>query len=221
MTDGNMISRPRSGAAIEPDVPARRPPAGPRRRTEEVLAAAASVFAELGFHGATTQDIADRVGMRQASLYYYFVSKEAALEQVCQRGIEHIIGDTEAIAAGTGGATDKLAAIMRRHIEPLSENSASLRAFLHERRFLPKDARRRIARLARRYERIVENVVAAGMEAGELRPDLNPTLTMDAVLGICNAAAYWPGKERVGSMREIADGLVRLVLDGIAAPKAH
>lgn len=221
MTDSNTIPRARAAAAIEPEIAPRRMPAGPRRRGEEVLEAAASVFAELGFHGASTQDIADRVGMRQASLYYYFNSKEAALEQVCQRGIENIIGDTEAIAAGPGGAADKLAAIMRRHIEPLTENSASLRAFLHERRFLPNEARRRIARLARRYERIVENVIEEGIAAEALRPDLNPRLTMDAILGICNAAAHWPGREPIGSMREVADGLVRLVLDGIAAPKAH
>ena len=103
--------------------------------------------------------------MRQASLYYYFTSKEAALEQVCQRGIENIIGDTEAIAAGPGGATERLAAIMRRHIEPLTDNSASLRAFLHEGRFLPKEARRRIGPLARRYERIVEDVLEQGIAA--------------------------------------------------------
>ena len=39
------------------------------------------MFAERGYHGATTQDIADVLGIRQASLYYYFPSKEAALER--------------------------------------------------------------------------------------------------------------------------------------------
>jgi AcrR family transcriptional regulator len=197
----------------------RAAPAGPRRRAEEVLEAAASVFAEMGFHGASTQDIADRLGMRQASLYYYFSSKEAALEQVCQRGIEHIIGDTEIIAAGPGSATARLAAIMRRHIEPLADNCASLRAYLHEVRFLPKEARRRIGKLARRYERIVEGLLEQGIAAGELRRDLDVHIAMDAVLGMCNAAAHWPGKEPSGAMRHVAEELIRLVLRGIATPR--
>ncbi|HTC17923.1 MAG TPA: TetR family transcriptional regulator, partial [Stellaceae bacterium] len=50
-----------------------RLPAGGRRRAEkragEVIDAAAAVFAARGFHGASTQDVADRLGMRQASLY--------------------------------------------------------------------------------------------------------------------------------------------------------
>ena len=52
----------------------RRARSNPRRRTEEIIEAAAQVFAERGFHGATTQDIADVLGIRQASLYYYFPS---------------------------------------------------------------------------------------------------------------------------------------------------
>jgi AcrR family transcriptional regulator len=41
------------------------------RRLSEITDAAAKVFARRGYHGASTQDIADVLGMRQASLYYY------------------------------------------------------------------------------------------------------------------------------------------------------
>ena len=51
---------------------ARRARSSSRRRAPEMIEAAARVFAERGFHGATTQDIADVLGIRQASLYYYF-----------------------------------------------------------------------------------------------------------------------------------------------------
>ena len=45
------------------------------RRRDEVLDAAAAVFAEKGFHAATTRDIADRLGLLPGSLYYYVESK--------------------------------------------------------------------------------------------------------------------------------------------------
>ena len=215
MSDGTIRTRARANLA-DPDVPFRGVGAGPRRRAGEVLEAAAAVFAERGFHGASTQDIADRLGMRQASLYYYFTSKEAALEQVCQRGIEHIIGDTEIIAAGPGTATERLAGIMRRHVEPLADNCASVRAYLHEVRFLPKESRRRIGRLARRYEGVVEEILEQGIEAGEMRRDLDVQIARDAILGMCNHAAHWPGKEPIGAMKHVAEELIRLVLRGIA-----
>ncbi|WP_161787372.1 helix-turn-helix domain-containing protein [Endozoicomonas numazuensis] len=49
--------------------------------------AAAAVFAEKGYHASGTIDTAQRLNIKQGSLYYYFRSKEAALEAVCLEGI--------------------------------------------------------------------------------------------------------------------------------------
>ena len=51
------------------------------KRRNEVLDAAAEVFADKGFHTATLKDIADRLNLLPASLYYYVASKEAALSR--------------------------------------------------------------------------------------------------------------------------------------------
>lgn len=50
-------------------------PAPPRR--EQILHAAAEAFAARGFRGATTREIAARVGITEAALYRHFPSKEA------------------------------------------------------------------------------------------------------------------------------------------------
>ena len=73
--------------------------ASQRRRAPQIIEAAARVFAERGFHGATTQDIANVLGIKQASLYYYFSSKETALELVCLKGVEGFFDAAKAIAA--------------------------------------------------------------------------------------------------------------------------
>ncbi len=72
------------------------------RRSSEIIEAAAQVFAELGYHGATTQKIADVLRIRQASLYYYFPSKEVALERVCAHGVAGYFETAKAIASGPG-----------------------------------------------------------------------------------------------------------------------
>ena len=50
-----------------------------RRTREEILAAAAGLFAERGYAATSTRLIADTVGIRQASLYYHFANKEQIL----------------------------------------------------------------------------------------------------------------------------------------------
>jgi TetR/AcrR family transcriptional regulator, cholesterol catabolism regulator len=193
--------------------------AGPRRRAEEIIDAAAAVFAERGYHGASTQDVADRLGMRQASLYYYFPSKEAALEQVCLRSVGDFVERAQAIAGSRGDAADKLAALIQSHLAPVEARGDYVRCFLRERRFLPRDSARRIGRVARRYEGVLQSVIEAGIEAGELRRDLDPRLTALALIGMCNAAMEWYGREPNAPVGRIADRFAALVIDGMRATR--
>ena len=57
-------------------------------RRQEILAAAAGVFAQHGFRGSTTRRIADAAGVNEVTLFRYFGSKDvllrAAMEHVTQ-----------------------------------------------------------------------------------------------------------------------------------------
>ncbi|GAA1617151.1 helix-turn-helix domain-containing protein [Catellatospora bangladeshensis] len=68
------VGRPRSGA--------RRLPAASAR--EEILDAAAELFAQRGYAATSTRLIAEAVGIRQASLYYHFDSKEHILAELLE-----------------------------------------------------------------------------------------------------------------------------------------
>jgi AcrR family transcriptional regulator len=48
----------------------------------QILDAAAALFAELGFAATSTRAIADRVGIRQASIYYHFAGKDEILVEL-------------------------------------------------------------------------------------------------------------------------------------------
>src|SRR5436190_23668244 len=93
------------------------------RRSAEIIDAAAHVFAERGYHGATTQDIADLLGIRQASLYYYFSSKEAALELVCLKGVEGFFEAAKIIAARPESARKRLTSLINSHLTPLVDRA--------------------------------------------------------------------------------------------------
>ncbi|MEM1398158.1 MAG: helix-turn-helix domain-containing protein, partial [Pseudomonadota bacterium] len=78
--------------------------------------AAAAVFAEKGYHGASTTDIANRLGIKQGSLYHYFRSKEHALEAVCLFGIRDYVSRMEAIAVSEQPFEARLVAAITAHL---------------------------------------------------------------------------------------------------------
>ncbi len=53
----------------------------------EILDAAADLFARQGLAATTTRQIADRVGIRQASLYYYFSGKDEILLELLTQSV--------------------------------------------------------------------------------------------------------------------------------------
>jgi AcrR family transcriptional regulator len=189
----------------------------PLRRADEIVAAAARVFAERGYHGTSTQAIADVLGMRQASLYYYFPSKEAALELVCAHGVDGFVENAEAIVGGDGTPRDKLCRLIASHLAPSATKRDYVKVFINERRYLPDESRRRIGRRSRRIEKCFEQVVRAGIADGSLRADLDPRLTVLAVLGMCNAVINWRPADQAAGMERIAGELGKLAADGLTA----
>src|SRR5258708_35843880 len=89
------------------------------RRYREVLDTAAAVFAEKGYAGASTRDIAERLGVRQASLYYYFPSKESALGAICELGVKDFIANLQTLIARKAPAARKLREAIANHLAPL------------------------------------------------------------------------------------------------------
>jgi AcrR family transcriptional regulator len=211
---------PRRGAPVgERSGPVRgtEPSGRTHRRAEETLRAAAEVFASRGYHGATTQEIADLLGIRQASLYYYFRSKEAALEAVCLRGVEGYVDAAEAVVRGGGSVPQRIAGLIGAHLAPLQDRRAFVHVFLKERQYLPPDGRRKVGRLSRRYERIIEALVAEGVSDGSLAPGLDPRTVTLAVLGMCNAVVDWVGREPGLDVPTIVGRYAAIATDGLAA----
>jgi AcrR family transcriptional regulator len=69
--------RPRLRPASNADVPPR----------EEILDAAAGLFVSQGLAATTTRQIAERVGIRQASLYYHFAGKDEILLELLTQSV--------------------------------------------------------------------------------------------------------------------------------------
>lgn len=191
------------------------------RKYREVLGVAAAVFAEKGYAGASTRDIADRLGVRQASLYYYFASKEAALAAICELGVKDFIGNLEQIIAQPAPFADKIRAAIANHLSPLRTHPEAdyIRVFLRHRHELPDGLRQEIAILARTYQSLIERLLNHGIEVGELRADLDPQLGTLALLGLCNSVISNRALPRSSSIDQIIDEYARIVIGGFVSQK--
>jgi AcrR family transcriptional regulator len=97
-------------------------PAGATAR-EQILDAAAALFAERGFAATTTRLIAERVGIRQASLYYHFAGKDELLIELLTTSVRpslEAVQRIEALVPGRASAAAALYLLALIDVETLS-----------------------------------------------------------------------------------------------------
>jgi AcrR family transcriptional regulator len=150
------------------------------------IRSAATVFAEKGFHGSSTKDIAERMGIKQGSLYYYFKSKEEALGEVCLFGIGDYVGHMKIIAASDQPFESKLMATITSHLSSYREKNEALKVYNDERLYLPEAKRKTLKAMGSSYRQLLEQVFEEGVKSGVLRESIDCHFAAQAVIGICN-----------------------------------
>ena len=156
-------------------------------RKEQILDAAAQVFAEKGFHGSSTRDIAEHLGIKQGSLYYYFKSKEEALGEVCLFGIQDYVRHMTSIASGEESFEAKLVATVTSHLTSYREKNEALKVYNDERLYLPEEKRSRLKELGSNYRQQLEQIFEEGIRSGAVRSSVDCHFAAQAVIGMCNA----------------------------------
>jgi len=193
-----------------------------RYQSQKQLAirSAASVFAEKGFHGASTKDIAERMGIKQGSLYYYFKSKEEALGEVCLYGIEDYVERMRSIAASDQPFEAKLMAIITSHLSSYRERNEALKVHNDERLYLPEDKRARLKELGSNYRQQLERIFEEGARTGALRDSVECHFAAQAVIGMCNGWGDIIVREPDLDLFDLIQKCTDLVLNGfIERPK--
>ncbi len=104
----------------------------PRARKEEILEVATHLFAERGYEGTSMSDVAERVGIRKASLFYHFTTKDSLYEAVVDRLVKRLGLALEGVYGGTGTFAERLEAAADALTTALGQRPYAARLLLRE-----------------------------------------------------------------------------------------
>jgi AcrR family transcriptional regulator len=134
-------------------------------RTKEIIAAAAKLFKQKGYHATTIQDVADEVGMLKGSLYYHIKSKEELLYLVTKEPIRELIDRQKKLMESRLSPRQKIVEFTRSHIQAFEENYPHMFVFLQEKASLSEPVQAEVAGIDFRYEALLEAVARSRPEA--------------------------------------------------------
>ncbi len=184
-------------------------------RERDIVATAARLFKEKGYRATTLEDIAAAVGMLKGSLYYYIRSKEELLYLVVRDPIREVYSELEAIVAADLPFTEKIARAIANHMTVFHLHYPHIAVYLHDYRHLMDKLEQNVIETPKQYQRLWDTLLRQGIDAGEIRDDVDVTMAGYALLGMCNWAYRWYNPSGRLSPQEVADVFTKIALQGL------
>jgi len=190
--------------------------AGPT--SQLLLDAAAALFCEKGFSETTTREIAARLNIHQASLYYHISGKEELLYRISRVSLEALERQVVEALQNRGNARDRLNAFMRGHLHGMFENPNRALAFISEFRSLSRAHRREMTVLRRNYSDLLNREIASAVKAGILRRDIPVSVLRLALFNYLNWTPRWYQLSGRLPLDDLAGVYDRVFFEGIVTP---
>jgi len=181
---------------------------------QDILDAAAQVFRQKGFHGASMNDIADAVKLRKASLYHHVSSKQEILLEILDQALELLLGRISPITESNTPADEKLRLMIREYLQILVDNIDLAAVLLFEHRALEHRQHNRHVPNRDKFEALWRNVLVEGVRSKVFKCD-DPGLATRALLGVLNWTITWYRPNGEKTIEQIADDYTNLFLDGL------
>jgi AcrR family transcriptional regulator len=155
-----------------------------------LLDAAVDAFAEQGFGGTSTRDIAVRAGRSPAAVYIHYDSKEALLYAISLEGHADALDCLERAYAIAADPNERLHAMVLAFSYWHLENAKLGRVVQYEFHALSDEHRTEIGSQRRQFHHVMVNVLTDGIRAGEFHVD-DVDGTARALLSLCIDLARW------------------------------
>lgn len=136
-------------------------------KRELILESAKTVFGRLGYSKATLDDIAEAIGMKKPSLYYYYKSKEVLFIEAFSKEWRESLSHIKRIADAESNPHDRLLLYMRSSLryyqEIVTQHTISIRVLVETRATFQELFRESRAKEANYYATVIKEGIEKGV----------------------------------------------------------
>jgi AcrR family transcriptional regulator len=188
---------------------------GRTRRREDtrqrLFEAAVELIAEQGFSATTVDDIALRAKVAKGTVYYNFKSKNELFEELLRHGIGLLTDEFRAAVAGLA-PRDAVAALIRAELEYIRRYRAFAQLLLSEMWRTNREWQQTLILLREQAIGVIAATVQAGVDSGDLPPELDVRVASSALFGVGLVVAVdWLVFMPERSIEDVEESLLAIV----------
>ena len=179
------------------------------------MAAASDLFAARGVDAVTMAQIAERAGLKQSSIYYWFRSKSDILASILERVNRLPLEIVERERAAEGPVAERLLRVVRQDVLALCGFPFDINEIHRLARHSPGEFEAYWVE-RQRLDDEVERLIAEGIASGELRA-VDPRLAARTLLANDEATQNWfrSSGQAEFSAEEVADFVAETTVRGL------
>ncbi|MWB99449.1 TetR/AcrR family transcriptional regulator [Agromyces seonyuensis] len=194
--------------------PASAPQSKSARTRGRILDAAAHVLSRKGYAGTRLVDVATQAGLQAPAIYYHFASRDELIEEVMYVGAARVHAHVADVLAALPAATaplDRILVAVEEHLRYELLISDYTTASIRNANQVPEPLRAKSAAEEAAYASLWRDLFAAAQDAGQLRADLDLSVSRLLLLGAMNWAAEWwnPRHRSLDDLVRTAQDMVR------------
>jgi len=185
---------------------------------EQILNAAARLFIEKGYGGASMQEIAEALGMTRTAVYYYFKNKDEILAALVEEVTLQARRLSSRVAAEAGAdPKERLRALVHQHAMLILSHHNEFRVIDRTEQQLPDRAFRANEDAKRAVLNNFTAAIEAGVQAGLFRV-VDAKVAAFTMIGMCSWPAFRYKPDGAQSEVEIADTIAELAVQSVVRP---
>lgn len=194
----------------------------PSDRRAHLVRLAGELFAEKGFRATTVREIADAAGILSGSLYHHFDSKESIGDELLSGFLNEVLTGYREAVADMDDPRRTIEQFVRSSAATLARHRAALTMLQNDWNHFRAVPRFDYLRTAtREIENLWVDQLERGKQSGLFRSDLDAKLTYRLLRDVLWIPTRWGQSGSNGwDADQIADAVIRLIFDGILAPKS-
>lgn len=183
-------------------------------KKNRILEAAMEIFSAKDYHEATVEEIAKKAGVGKGTIYQYFPSKQAILENLCEYRHDEYLAGVKKLLNYDAGMEKILAEMVSFHIDNVNEVKLLIKNLLFSKELAelqPPDKN-----LIFRIDELVGMIWQKGIEKGELK-DIDRQIFSSYLVGVMFSVGAHMVMNPYGEMNleEVKREFTKLALNGI------
>lgn len=183
-------------------------------KKEVILKKAATLFKTKSYSASSMRELADVVGVEAPSLYNHIGSKSELLQDICFKIGSLFTEQIDNIRNSNTNTVEKIAAVIRFHIEIMAMNFDEVYVANHEWKHLNEPYLSDFLNIRRNYEKSLMGFIEEGISKNEIKA-VNPYVTVLTILSAVRGIEFWQRNKKNVSLQVLEHDMVNQLLNGI------